>query len=107
MGERIRPVGGSLVILQKPPIGVRAKRLTVKWKTLPMIRGVHDEKIPFPEAAHPHRKPIGLIAKIIPTLREPGDIIIDPAVGSFVVLTAALGYGRRFLGTDILPTTKT
>jgi site-specific DNA-methyltransferase (adenine-specific) len=37
---------------------------------------------------------------------EPGDIIIDPAAGSFVVLAAALGCGRRFLGTDILPTTK-
>ena len=44
MGKRIRPTGGSVVILQKPPIGVRAKRLAVRWKTLPMIRGIHYEK---------------------------------------------------------------
>jgi site-specific DNA-methyltransferase (adenine-specific) len=106
MGKRIRPTGGSVVILQKPPIGVRAKRLAVRWKTLPMIRGVHLEKITFPKAAHPHRKPIGLIAELILAVTEPGDIIIDPAAGSFVVLAAALGCGRHFLGTDILPTTK-
>jgi site-specific DNA-methyltransferase (adenine-specific) len=106
MGKRIRPTGGSVVILQKPPIGVRAKRLAVRWKTLPMIRGVHYEKITFPKAAHPHRKPIGLIAEIVLAVTEPGDIIIDPAAGSFVVLAAALGCGRRFLGTDILPPAK-
>jgi site-specific DNA-methyltransferase (adenine-specific) len=105
-GKRIRPTGGSVVILQKPPIGVRAKRLAVRWKTLPMIRGVHYEKIPFPKTAHPHRKPIGLIAEIVLAVTEPGDIIIDPAAGSFVVLAAALGCRRRFFGTDILPTTK-
>jgi site-specific DNA-methyltransferase (adenine-specific) len=106
MGKRIRPTGGSVVILQKPPIGVRAKRLAVRWKTLPMIRGVHYEKLRFPKAAHPHRKPIGLIAEIILAVTEPGDIIIDPAAGSFVALAVALGCGRRFLGTDILPITK-
>jgi site-specific DNA-methyltransferase (adenine-specific) len=106
MGKRVRPTGGSVVILQKPPVGVRAKSLAVQWKTLPMIRGVHYEKIPFPKASHPHRKPIGLIAEIVLAVTEPGDIIIDPAAGSFVVLAAALGCGRRFLGTDILRTTK-
>jgi site-specific DNA-methyltransferase (adenine-specific) len=30
MGKRIRPTGGSVVLLQKPPIGVRAKGLAVK-----------------------------------------------------------------------------
>jgi hypothetical protein len=44
IGKRIRPTGGSVVIPQKPPIGVRAKRLAVRWKTLPMIRGIHYEK---------------------------------------------------------------
>jgi site-specific DNA-methyltransferase (adenine-specific) len=106
MGKRIRPTGGSVVILQKPPTGARAKGLAVRWKTLPMIRGVHYEKIRFPRAAHPHQKPIGLIAEIVLAVTEPGDIIIDPAAGSFVVRAAALGCGRRFLGTDIIPNTE-
>jgi site-specific DNA-methyltransferase (adenine-specific) len=45
-----------------------------------------------------------LIAEIILAVTEPGDIIIDPAAGSFVVMGAALGCGRHFLGTDILTT---
>jgi site-specific DNA-methyltransferase (adenine-specific) len=88
--------------MQKPPIGVRAKSLAVKWKTRPMLRGVHYEKIPFPKSVHPHRKPIGLISEIILAVTEPGDIIIDPAAGSFVVMAAALGCNRHFFGTDIL-----
>jgi len=106
MGGRIRSVGGSLVFLQKPPIGVRAKILPVKWATNPMIRAVHYETIRFPRSAHPHRKPIGLIAEIIQAVTNPGDTVIDPAAGSFVVMDAALGTHRHFLGTDILPTTK-
>jgi site-specific DNA-methyltransferase (adenine-specific) len=104
MGRRIRSVGGSLVFLQKPPIGARAKTLPVKWATKPMIRGVHYETIRFPRSAHPHRKPIGLIADIIQVVTNPGDTIVDPAAGSFVVMTAAFGTYRHFLGTDIIPT---
>jgi site-specific DNA-methyltransferase (adenine-specific) len=104
MGGRIRTVGGSLVFLQKPPIGVRAKTLPVRWVTKPMIRAVHFETIRFPRSAHPHRKPIGLLAEIIQAVTEPGDTAVDPAAGSFVVMLAALGCGPHFLGTDILPT---
>ena len=71
-----------------------------------MILGIHYEKIRFPKASHPHRKPIELVAEIVLAVTEPGDIVVDPAAGSFVVLAAALGCGRRFLGTDILPTAK-
>jgi site-specific DNA-methyltransferase (adenine-specific) len=102
-GGRVRPVGGSLVVLQKEPIGVRGKKIPFKWQTLPMIRGVRYETIRFPKSTHPHRKPIGMIADLIQVLRDPGDIIIDPAAGSFVVMAAALGSNRHFLGTDILP----
>jgi site-specific DNA-methyltransferase (adenine-specific) len=104
-GKRIRPVGGSLVFLQKPPTGARAKAIQVKWATEPMIRGVRKETIRFPMSAHPHRKPIGLIADVIKVVTEPGDTVVDPAAGSFVVMAAALGCHRHFLGTDILPTT--
>jgi site-specific DNA-methyltransferase (adenine-specific) len=101
MGGRIRNVGGSLVFLQKPPIGVRAKILSVRWATKPMIRGVHHEAIRFPRSGHPHRKPIGLIAEIILAVTDRGDTIVDPAAGSFVTMVAALGTQRHFLGTDI------
>jgi hypothetical protein len=89
MGGRIRTCGAHLVLLQKPPVGVRAKGLFVLWKTKPMIRAVHSETIPFPRAAHPHKKPIGLTQEIILAVTEPGDLVLDPCAGSFTTLNAA------------------
>jgi len=49
---------------------------------------------------HPHVKPIGLIERLIGAVTQPGDLVIDPAAGSFVVMHAALRQGREFIGCD-------
>ena len=103
MGGRIRTCGAHLVLLQKPPVGVRAKSLLVLWKTKPMIRAVHFETIRFPRAVHPHKKPVGLTQEIILAVTGPGDLVLDPCAGSFTALNAALGCGRHCLGTDLVP----
>ena len=93
MGKRSRRRGDYLLVLQKPPINART------WR---------DHAIPsrWPEkvdrtTAHPHIKPIGLISRLIAAVTEPGDLVIDPAAGSFVVMKAAIELGRRFVGCDI------
>jgi site-specific DNA-methyltransferase (adenine-specific) len=50
---------------------------------------------------HPHIKPIGLITKLIEAITCRGDLVIDPAAGSFVVMRAANQLGREFIGCDI------
>jgi site-specific DNA-methyltransferase (adenine-specific) len=50
---------------------------------------------------YPHVKPIGLIARLIAATTESGELIVDPAAGSFVVMSAALETGRNFIGADI------
>ena len=35
--------------------------------------------------AHPHIKPIGLITRLIGAVTKPGDLVVDPAAGSFLV----------------------
>jgi len=50
---------------------------------------------------HPHIKPIGLIARLIGATTQPGDMIIDPAAGSFIVMKAAHQLGRQFIGCDL------
>jgi site-specific DNA-methyltransferase (adenine-specific) len=93
MGKRSRRRGDYLLILQKPPISART------WR---------DHAIPsrWPEkvgkAAHPHIKPIGLISRLIAAVSEAGDLVIDPAAGSFVVMRAARQLGRHFVGCDVL-----
>jgi hypothetical protein len=43
-----------------------------------------------------------LISRLIGAVTEPGDLIVDPAAGSFIVLTAALQLGRNFIGCDLI-----
>ena len=90
-GKRSRRRGDYLLILQKPPIVAKT------WK---------DHGIPSRWAekvdrkVHPHVKPIGLISRLIAAVTESGDLVIDPAAGSFVAMTAALSLGRDFVGCD-------
>jgi site-specific DNA-methyltransferase (adenine-specific) len=93
MGKRSRRRGDYLLVLQKPPTRAR-----VTWR---------DHSIPdrWPEKVerklHPHIKPIGLIARLIAATTEVGDLVVDPAAGSFVVMRAARELGRNFIGCDL------
>jgi site-specific DNA-methyltransferase (adenine-specific) len=92
MGKRTRRRGDYLLVLQKRPVTPST------WK---------DHGIPsrWPEKVgrkiHPHLKPAGLIARLIEALTKPGDLIVDPAAGSFVVMRLAHELGRKFVGCDI------
>jgi site-specific DNA-methyltransferase (adenine-specific) len=93
MGKRSRHRGDYLLALQKAPVTPRTWRdhgISNRW-----VEKV-DRKL------HPHIKPIGLITRLIAATTEPGDLIVDPAAGSFVVMRAALGLGRKFVGCDAL-----
>ena len=51
---------------------------------------------------HPHIKPIGLIKRLIGSVTLPGDLVVDPAAGSFTVMRAAREIGRSFIGCDLI-----
>jgi len=93
MGKRSRRRGDYLLVLQKPPI------TTSNWR---------DHGIPSRWAEkvdrnlHPHVKPAGLIERLIGAVTEPGDLVVDPAAGSFVVMHAARRLGRDFCGCDLI-----
>jgi len=92
-GARTRYRGDFLLVMQKPP--TRARGI---WPD----RGIPDrwvEKVD--RRLHPHIKPIGLIKRLIAATTMPGDLVVDPAAGSFVVMHAAHGLGRNFIGCDI------
>jgi site-specific DNA-methyltransferase (adenine-specific) len=92
-GYRARRRGGYLLVLQKPPCIAKRTwsdhRIPDRW-----VEKV-DRKL------HPHIKPIGLINRLIGAITEPGDLVVDPAAGSFVVMHAAQQLGREFIGCDI------
>lgn len=92
MGYRTRRQSEYLVIAQKSP-----KRAKGVWQRH-NIPDVWDEK---PEGKHTHSKPINLQAALIEAVTNPLDVVLDPAAGSYSVLTAASKVGRQFLGCDI------
>lgn len=49
----------------------------------------------------PHRKPLELQKNLILATTQPGDLVVDPAAGSYAVLAACQAVGRDFVGCDL------
>ena len=96
MGYRTRRVGEYLLILQKAPTWVGAG-----WQR-DDIPDVVTEKVNRIGNVHP--KPVNLQGCLIGAVTDPGDVVLDPAAGSYSVMTAAHRVGRQFLGCDIAST---
>lgn len=92
MGYRTRRTSEHLVVLQKKP-----KRAKGVWRNR-RIPDVWQEKAP--QNGHAHAKPIGLQGELIEAVSDAGDLVIDPAAGSFSVLESCRLQGRNFLGCD-------
>lgn len=96
MGYRTRRQSEYLLILQKKPIKAKGT-----WN-LHNIRDIHSEKIPQEQLKlHPHSKPKGLQKQLILSCTQEGDIVLDPAAGSFSVLECCQELGRNFIGTNL------
>lgn len=60
------------------------------------VRGQIDGRIPFPT-----EKPVKVSTILIEQSSSPGEVVLDPFMGSASVGEAALRAGRRFIGGDI------
>ncbi len=92
MGYRTRRSCEYLVVFQKLP-----KRAKGVWTR-------HDIPDAWTEKSlnrATHAKPIGLQQALIEAVTAPGDVVLDPAAGSYSVLTACENSGRVFVGCDI------
>lgn len=49
---------------------------------------------------HPTQKPIALMEYLIKTYSNPGDLVLDPCMGSGTTLIAAINTGRRAIGIE-------
>lgn len=97
MGYRTRRQSEYLLILQKQPIKAKGT-----WN-LHNIRDVWSEKIPSDlSKLHPHVKPHDLQKNLILSCTKEGDIVLDPASGSFSVLECCKATNRNFIGTNLI-----
>lgn len=94
MGYRSRRICEYLAIIQKAPRHAKSTWL------IHDIPDVWAEKLAL--KTHPHAKPPQLLAKLILATTRPGDLVVDPASGSFSVLSACQETGRNFLGCDLV-----
>ena len=66
-----------------------------------------DLCVPFwsiPEnTPHPYQKPEKLVERIIETSSRPGDLVLDPFLGSGTTAVVARRRGRKYLGFEIDP----
>ena len=93
MGYRSRRKSEYLVVLQKAP-----RKAKGVWK-VHTIPDVWPETVPSKKGGHP--KPVELQAELIEAVTNPGDLVVDPAAGTFSVMEACLQRNRVFLGCDI------
>ena len=94
MGYRTRRTSEHLVVLQKQP-----RRAKGVW-TRHNIPDVWTEKALLNCGTHP--KPIDLQTALIEAVSQSGDLVLDPAAGSFSVLEACKQCeGRIFIGCDL------
>jgi len=95
VGNRFRRYGEYMYVLQKLPL--RAKGVWVD-------RGIPDiwsERL-LGRCVHPHVKPVHLLSRVVSCLTVGGDLVCDPAAGSFVVADICVELGRRFVGCDLV-----
>ncbi|MCX2717144.1 DNA methyltransferase [Helicobacter sp. MIT 21-1697] len=96
MGYRTRRQSEYLLILQKKPLKAKGT-----WERK-NIRDVWSEKIPQDAIKiHPHAKPKGLQSALIESCTKVGEVVLDPASGSFSVLECCKELKRDFIGANI------
>lgn len=65
---------------------------------IPNVKCNHVEK-----TEHPCQFPVELIERLVLALTEPGDLVIDPYMGTGTTAIAAIRHGRRAVGAEIVP----
>ncbi|KLL05268.1 MAG: adenine-specific DNA methylase [Mycoplasmataceae bacterium RV_VA103A] len=85
------------LLIQKEP----HQRFVSQAKGSRGIRNIFSEFVNSTNRHNTHQKPYKMTKKIIKQLTNPGDLIVDPCAGSFVVLLACQKLKRQFIGTDL------
>jgi site-specific DNA-methyltransferase (adenine-specific) len=72
----------------------KGKYATNLWR-IPSLKGATKEK-----AGHPSQKPEALIERIVKSSSAPGDLVIDPFLGSGTTAVVAQRLERRWIGIE-------
>lgn len=76
---------------------VHGKNPSDVWE-IPNVKANHVEK-----TDHPCQFPVALAARLVKSLTKPGDVVLDPFLGSGTSAVASIVNGRKFIGAEIKP----
>ncbi len=66
--------------------------------SIPNVKANHVEK-----TEHPCQFPVELIERLVLSMTNPGDWVLDPFLGTGTTAIAALMHGRKAVGSEIVP----
>lgn len=93
---------------------VRQRAIASAWKPLVVFRAPGGSELPpftvdllrgggrQKDTAHPWQQGVEEAAQCISSLTVPGDLVVDPFVGSGTTAVAAVRLGRRIIGCDLV-----
>jgi site-specific DNA-methyltransferase (adenine-specific) len=104
------PASGGWLVWDKTPKGIKdgfaASHAELAWTNL--CSSVRKFSLQWGGEArnhephlHPTQKPVGLMRWIVEMFTEPGDMVLDPYMGSGPVAQACRETGRGYLGFEI------
>lgn len=76
------------------------KMLRDVWR-FPVVQGVERLRREDGRALHPTQKPESLVARCVIASSAPGDLVVDPFVGSGTTGVVCSRLGRNFVGFDL------
>lgn len=79
----------------------RGKHRTFNFLEQSEMSNVYHYSPRLKVSKHPTEKPIELIERIIRVSSNPGDLVVDPFLGSGTTAVAAKKLGRRYLGFEL------
>lgn len=96
LGQRYRRRHEMLMVATR-------KGSRIRWN--PAIKPIPNilQASPPRNRLHPNQKPEGLLQRIVEAHSLPGDVVLDPFMGSGTTGVAALREGRRFIGIELSP----
>ena len=109
---QLRPQFEALMLAQKPKEGTHVKNW-LKWRTglidatkslkggnspstvMPVDKAIRDSY-----NTHPYVKPVQLLVHLIEVFSTPGQVVLDPFIGSGSTALASMQTGRRCIGIE-------
>jgi len=99
--DAVRPKGGARYTFNYEALKAANDDLQMRsdW-FLPICAGGERLKAPDGKKLHPTQKPEALLARIFSAATKPGDVVLDPFLGSGTSAAVAKRLGRRWIGIE-------